>query len=140
VPIRAVLDTNIWISALSSDGTARAIADALDADQFILISANELVGELVGVVQRPKFAETMATEHVQRIVSMVEEKAIFVHLGEIPAISRDPKDDMFLACAAESEADYLVTGDTKHLLPLREYGKTQIIAARQFLDILMTND
>ncbi|MBP9093697.1 putative toxin-antitoxin system toxin component, PIN family [bacterium] len=35
-----------------------------------------------------------------------------VLLTDILQVSRDPKDDMFLACAVISDSDYLVSGDS----------------------------
>lgn len=40
----------------------------------------------------------------------------------------DPGDNMFLAAAYESNADYLVSLDKKHILPLKHYHRTQIVS------------
>ena len=48
----------------------------------------------------------------------------------------DPDDEMILECALAGEADYIVTGDKKHLLPLREYRGVQIINAAEFLQLV----
>ena len=45
----------------------------------------------------------------------------------------EPKDNMFLAAAYESKADYLVTLDTQHLLPLKYYHGTQILTPSLFM-------
>ena len=58
-----------------------------------------------------------------------------VNLGEVEAVSRDPKDDIFLACAKVSNAQYLVSED-KDLLVLNPYEGIQIINALEFLQIL----
>jgi predicted nucleic acid-binding protein len=47
-------------------------------------------------------------------------------------ICRDPKDDMFLECAALAGADVLVTGD-KDLLSLGTYGSTKIITPLEYV-------
>jgi len=36
----------------------------------------------------------------------------------------------------EASADYLVTGDRQHLLPLNEHQGTKIVASVQFLSVL----
>lgn len=48
----------------------------------------------------------------------------------------DPFDEMVLECALAAEADYLVSGDKKHLLPLREFRGVQIITGDAFLKLL----
>ena len=41
-----------------------------------------------------------------------------------------------LECAVEASADYLVTGDPRHLLPLGEHRDTRILNAPRFLSAL----
>ena len=45
-------------------------------------------------------------------------------------------DNRILECAVAANADYLVTGDRRHLLPIGEHGGTRIINARLFLSAL----
>jgi predicted nucleic acid-binding protein len=52
-----------------------------------------------------------------------------------PLVAADPSDDAYLLASAESEADYLVSGD-HHLLALREFETTAIISPREFLERL----
>ena len=48
----------------------------------------------------------------------------------------DPDDEMILECALAGEVDYIVTGDKKHLLALREFQNIQIVSPAGFLRIL----
>jgi predicted nucleic acid-binding protein len=52
--------------------------------------------------------------------------------GETP----DPFDEMVLECALAAAADYIVSGDKKHLLPLREFRGVKIITADACLKLL----
>jgi putative PIN family toxin of toxin-antitoxin system len=45
----------------------------------------------------------------------------------------DPDDEMILECALAAEADYIVSGDKKHLLPLRQFRGIQIVSPADFL-------
>lgn len=45
----------------------------------------------------------------------------------------DPDDEMVLECALAAEADFLVSGDKKHLLKLREFEGIQIISCVELL-------
>lgn len=65
--------------------------------------------------------------------------AQIVEPEEVPAVSRDPKDDIFLACAKAAEAQYIVTED-KDLLVLNPYNGIQIINALDFLRVLQALD
>jgi len=50
----------------------------------------------------------------------------------------DPHDNMFLAAAYESKADYLVSYDKKSLLPLKHFQGTQILSPHLFLRVLFS--
>jgi putative PIN family toxin of toxin-antitoxin system len=45
----------------------------------------------------------------------------------------DPDDEKVLECAQAAEADYIVSGDKKHLLPLREFRGIPIVSPADFL-------
>ncbi len=48
-------------------------------------------------------------------------------------MSRDASDTQFLGLAEISAANYLVTNDRRHLLPLRRHQKTRIVTPAEFL-------
>ncbi|MEZ4536970.1 MAG: putative toxin-antitoxin system toxin component, PIN family [Cyanobacteriota/Melainabacteria group bacterium] len=133
--VKAVIDTNIWISALLSGSNALALVDALDRDKFSLVSSVELLDELERVVARRKFADIMFEERSQNILKLINEKALIVKIADVLPVSRDPKDDIFLACALAGHADYLVTGDDD-LLCLKDHEATKIVRLVEFLAII----
>lgn len=45
----------------------------------------------------------------------------------------DPGDEMILECALAAEADFLVSGDKKHLLNLREFKGIKIISCAELM-------
>jgi hypothetical protein len=47
-------------------------------------------------------------------------------------IISDPKDNIFLECAVESKAKFIVSGDN-HLLELKEYRDIKIVTAKTFI-------
>ena len=48
-------------------------------------------------------------------------------------VSHDP-DHRILECALAASADYLVTGDKKHLQPLKTFRGIEIVSPREFLN------
>lgn len=135
MPIKAVIDTNIWVSALLNPGTARQIVQHLDAEHFQLYSSVELMAELINVLSRPKFLSVVGQEDVDELLGIIQDRTITIDVEQILAISRDPKDDVFLACSMVSNADYLVTGDND-LLIIQRHGTTKIVKPIMFLEIL----
>ncbi len=45
----------------------------------------------------------------------------------------DPDDEMLLECALAADADYIVSGDKRHLLPLLEFEGIRIVNPADFL-------
>ncbi len=107
------------------------------ADDYQLIVSDPIILEVLDVLQRPaivRLFKTMPGRDVAAIVAILTD-AEFVEVREILAVSRDPKDDKFLATAAQAGADYLVSED-QDLLVLREYKGVHIVNAVTFLDLL----
>jgi predicted nucleic acid-binding protein len=52
----------------------------------------------------------------------------------IGVVAAKDDDNRILECAVAARADYLVTGDKEHLLPLRSIGTTQIVTPAAFLE------
>ena len=70
-------------------------------------------------------------EYVQWLRTEAEMVGDLLELHIVPG---DPKDDMVVATAFAAAADYLVTGDRRHLLPLGTYQGTRILTPREFLE------
>lgn len=134
--LKAVVDANVWISALLTPGKPRDIQQQLKEARFQLFFANELLAECLDVIARPKFLAKIKSERRDSLIDLIREQATFVQLPHpIPAVCRDPDDDMYLACAAVSDCDYIVTGDPD-LLELGEHGRTKIVNPSEFLRVL----
>jgi len=53
----------------------------------------------------------------------------------LSVITEDEPDNRVLECAAEGQADYIISGDEHHLQPLREYEGIPILSPTQFLEL-----
>jgi uncharacterized protein len=53
-PLRLVIDTNIWISFLIGKSLT-GVSEAIISDQVIVLFSDDLFGELIKVLKRPKF-------------------------------------------------------------------------------------
>ena len=52
---------------------------------------------------------------------------------KIEIIENDPDDNKILECASEAKADYIITYDQKHLIPIKEFEGIKIILPKDFL-------
>ncbi len=107
------------------------------SDRYHLFLSPELGNEVLAVLARPglrrKFRVTQ--EQVVQLATLFEQAEV-VTLGEIPAVVRDPKDDMVMATATVAGADYLVTEDRDMLDDFTEYQGIKVVTAAAFLRIL----
>jgi len=93
--------------------------------------------ELLDVLNRP-FLRTRykaITDNTVGQIIQIYDAATRVEVEEIPAVSRDKKDDIFLATALAGDADFIVTED-QDLLVLTPYEGIRIVNALDFLRIL----
>lgn len=133
--MRLVLDTNTIVSGTLWLGTPHLLLTAAHAKRFTPCTCREILLELLRVLNRPKFAARLALNksNARRIVTEHRRQALVVSLPPaIPKVCRDPNDDVFLACAIQSAADAIVSGD-KDLLSLVHYQRIPILTPSQAL-------
>ncbi len=138
--IRAVLDTNLLISYLLTNGeTISRIMIHWEQGHFVYLQSPQMLDELIDVIHRPRLRRYMKTDP-QPLLDVIEMDAEPTQ-GKLvlPGACRDPKDDKFIACAVEGNADYIVTGD-KDLLDLGVYQAIKMVRPRDFLMVLEERD
>jgi uncharacterized protein len=136
---RAVLDTNILVAyALLNGSTARRhdalrrCVERVRADHGLLGSVATLA-ELQTVLMRPNFERYQPMADRQRFFDAIASEITLVTPVPNIQLCRDPEDDMFLAAALASDADWLVTVD-RQLLSVRRVGRTPILRPERVLE------
>jgi putative PIN family toxin of toxin-antitoxin system len=135
--LRIVLDTVVFVRALMSPYSywGRLLFDY--GDRYELIVSEPVVKEVLEVLHRRELAgkyREVATRDLATVIDILA-GASAVILTSIPAVSRDPEDDKFLATAKAGDAGYVVSAD-RDLLDLGEYEGIQIVTAEAFLEVL----
>jgi len=138
--LRVVFDTVVFVRALLNlkSVPGRVVFDY--ADRYQLVLSTPLVIEILQVMARDEIVgklERRRHTYLEAIAELLEtfKHAQAVAIPTVLPISRDPKDDKFLATALEAQADYLVSEDGD-LLDLVEYEGIRIINTATFLGIL----
>jgi uncharacterized protein len=131
---RAVLDTNVIVSAaIKRQGMEAAALDLVIAGKAQLYVSTVILSEYEEVLRRPRFK--LLKKEVDGIMRLITARAVSVKPGIRVSVSPDDDDNRFLECAAEAEAHYLVTGNSRHFPPV--WKRTRIVTARQFVEILI---
>jgi len=131
--IRVCLDTNILVSTLLFGGKPDEILDLAARKQIKIISSPIILAELQQVLIN-KFMWT-DNDAKQSLKSLMEILTLVVPQYKINKIKYGP-DNRILECAVEGKADFIISGDKKHLLPLSEFEGIKIITASQLLKIV----
>ncbi len=138
--LKVVIDSNIWISLLLvAQGKSRELIKQFDSGAFVVSYPAWLVDEIRKTASKPRLAMRIRPEDLVNIILLIEQQGILIEPALVVPVSRDPKDDVFLACAHASRSDYLISGD-EDLLVLDEYHGTKVVTVSQFLEILSDHD
>jgi putative PIN family toxin of toxin-antitoxin system len=132
---KAVLDTNVLVSALILKGQLKPLVEFWQKGAIILVFTRETFLEFLQVLEYPRFS--LAQDEKKAIVEIaVYPYARFVEPTEIlSGVCMDPDDDKFLTCVVSAGADYLVSGD-RNLLRLKRVRDTDIIKPSELIKIL----
>jgi putative PIN family toxin of toxin-antitoxin system len=136
--IRAVLDANVLVSGIVTEGVPRSILRAWRAGHFHLVASRATLDEISRVLRYPKIVRRhhWSENEIHAFMESLEALAILTP-GKLRlnVVAADPSDDRYLECAVEGDADYLVTGD-RHLLELAVYREVEILLPREFMALL----
>jgi len=129
---RAVLDTNILISAVLTRGKPfQALRWVLD--HGVLIFSDPTFEELATRLQKPKFDRYVSQKRRNELLADLEAVAEWTAINGVVQACRDPDDDKFLETALVAQAECIVTGDGD-LLALNPFEHIRIVTAASFLE------
>lgn len=126
--MRALLDTNVVISAILFGGVPRQILEGALIGAIDLITSPPLLAELETVLTRKfDFRATTAAS----IRAELEALSEVVEPASIEPVVRSAADDLVLAAAVAGKVEVIVTGD-KELLAVARYEGIRIESPRTF--------
>jgi len=134
VQISAVFDTNILFSGLGWQGRPFQCLQAARRGEITLLTCREILTELEEKLCVKR--NMPAPEAARAITEILSFSRLVVLSNTLRAVAADPDDDKILECAVVGGAEYVVTGDRRHLLPLAHYQGIPIITAAAFLALI----
>lgn len=132
--MKAVLDTNIFISGLHWHGVSEKILRAWFLEKFELVSSIPLIEELKKTLIL--FKIPLEAEDIEWWESLILEKSIIVTpIMKLNIVKDDPDDNKFIEAAVKGCAELIVSQD-KHLLRIKEYQTVKIVNPNEFMILL----
>jgi uncharacterized protein len=125
--MKVILDTNVLLSAFfKTESPPYKLVQAWIEDRFLLVSSHDQI----------EVRELISPAEVGWLVNRLRDRTVLLKKYRLVEISPDPADNFLFSMAEASIADYLVTGDKSGVLAFNCHKTTQIITARQMVDLL----
>ena len=131
--MKIVLDTNIFISAIIFGGPPETIIRLGIDNKLEIYTSPSILAEVADVLSR-KFnwdadKIDLAIRNLCHFCRIIEPQK------KVNMVDLDPSDNKILECAMESDAKYLITGDKKHLIPIKKIKKCKILTPGEFIHL-----
>jgi putative PIN family toxin of toxin-antitoxin system len=134
--MRVVLDSNVIVSALSTEGPCNYIFEYCIKKKHTIVISQYILKEVYTTLKNKFEADETKTSFAINFLKEWCELNSYKRLTK--KICRDSDDDEILALAKDNNTEYIVTGD-KDLLILKKINNTNIISPREFLILLKEN-
>lgn len=127
----AVFDTNVLLSGTSWRGNPYQCVELARTGTVEGVTCLEILNELTDKLQS-KLSFTLE-EAVDTLADLLTFLRVVPITGLLKAVPADPDDDKILECAVAASATHIVTGDRRHLLPMRQYQGIPIVTPANFV-------
>ena len=131
--IRIVLDTNVLVSALLTDGHPAAIVNLAAEKKLIPVYNDLIITEYWEVLKRPKFG--FRPSQVSRLMDDIVKTGIAAETETSSNILMADETDRKFYDAAKASLAYLITGNIKHF-PRESF----IVTSSDFLKMYQTTN
>ena len=127
----AVYDTNILLSGLGWKGNPYRCIELARQGKVEGLTCAEIMNELMEkLTTKLKFSQPRVAHTVADLLGSLRLVEI---TNTLKVVETDADDDKIIECAVVGSATHIVTGDRRHLLPLRSYHGILIVTATDFL-------
>jgi uncharacterized protein len=107
--MRAVLDTNVFISAmLNPSGVCGQILLYWEQREFLLLYNLELIEEIKIVCDYPRLKSRLQRRRVGALINQIYEDGVYIKANRNLRDSKDPKDDFLIAVVEFAQPEALV--------------------------------
>lgn len=144
MPVVALVDTNVWISALiNPHGYPARLKNAWLDGKFQIVVSVAFLDELTDVLSRPRIRNKyrLKTEEIGEFLRLIAEKSITVTTTGTLRLCRDPDDDLMLETALNGNAIFAVSRDDdlkrdQELISRMLEQGIEVLSVQRFLDRL----
>ncbi len=130
---KVVIDTNVFVSGLTFKGKPREVLDLIWRGDIEACISFFILKELEEILKKDF---SWDRDQIKYTVEKIKAKTILVQpKNRVSVIKENDDDNRILECAIEGRVQYLISGDRRHLLPLKEYDRIKILSPAEFLKL-----
>ena len=141
MPLVALLDTNVWVSAfLKPTGPPGQVVDGWCRGDISAVTSLSQLAEILDVLNRPRLIRRFrySRQEIETFVRLIAARASVIEISGDLKICRDPDDDEILEAAVRGKSQYLVTRDDDlkrdlDLIKMARRNGVRVVSIRQFL-------
>lgn len=127
-----VYDTNILISGMVWGGIPYECIKLSMTDKVGGVTCTEILTEFDNkLTTKLEYSQFRSSRIVTRLLGFLQVVKI---TNQLEGVTTDPDDNKIIECALVSGATHIVTGDRRHLLPLRNYQGILIVTATDLFE------
>jgi putative PIN family toxin of toxin-antitoxin system len=130
--VKVVFDTNVVASASFWRGAPFDCLAAWAQGRCVVVVSSGLLAEYHETMEELRL-DYPGRKCVEWVEALTESAELVFPVERASGATADPDDEMILECALAAEADFIVSGDKKHLLALRQFRDIPIVSPADFL-------
>jgi len=130
--VKVVFDTNVVASASFWRGAPFDCLAAWAQGRCVAVVSSNLLAVYHETVEELRL-DYPGRKCVEWVAALTESAELVFPVERASGATTDPDDEMILECALAAEADFIVSGDKKHLLTLGQFRGIPIVSPAEFL-------
>jgi len=130
---RALCDTNVLVSAFIASGPPSRVIEASIDSRIELVLADPVIDELERVLTLKLGFEPERLRDITALLMDIAVACVGAPTQPAEAVTGDPDDDVVLACGVSAGVHVIVSGDRRHMLPIRTHRRIRIVSPQALL-------
>ncbi|MBM2821091.1 MAG: hypothetical protein HW405_851 [Candidatus Berkelbacteria bacterium] len=138
--MKIVIDSSVWIAGIGSRKgfSSEAIFKSYKNNEIEIFISNQILEEIYSNLEKKLKFDSLSALRAQKTVRNLCDYEAEITEREIKLVKivKDNNDRHILALCKKAQADYLISFDKKHLLPLKKFAQTKILEPKDFIEDL----
>jgi len=131
--MKVIIDTNVFISGLNFSGNPGEILKLFRMGEIQVYISPFILKEIKKIL----FGKFKWSERkTDKAISLIKRRAYLIKPKKsLSIVKKKDSDNRILECAVDANVQFIISGDKKHLLSLKEFEGIKIVSPTDFLNV-----